>query len=174
MARLSRSTKMLSVPRREPRHVFLSWYLYVVAASVCQRKRERTRERRRERVSARRCRYLSATFLYCKRQGPLKVNLADRAEATCSGNLTAKIPRSMYKRKLHSKFLAAPIRKLFFFSVTFSFFLFRASSPATTQPTCPSYHSRYTFRTAGREGRGHRDPREVTFRGLVSCAPLRN
>lgn len=77
----------------------------------------------------------------------------------------------MYKRKLHSKFRAIPIRKLFFFAVTFSFF-FQRASPAVfcnAPPYLPSYLlSRYTFCAAGGIG-----IREVTFRGLVSQVPPR-
>lgn len=51
-----------------------------------KRQREKNRERERESKPCR-CRYLPATFLYCKRQGALKVNPANRAEATCFGNL---------------------------------------------------------------------------------------
>lgn len=48
-------------------------------------------------------------FLYCKRQGALKVNPAGRAEASCYRQpMGVRIPRSMYKRKLHSKFRALP------------------------------------------------------------------
>jgi len=54
-----------------------------------QRERERKREKREERRGSEpsRCRYLSTTFLYCKRQGALKVNPANQAETTCFGNL---------------------------------------------------------------------------------------
>lgn len=54
----------------------------------------------------------------------------------------------MYKRKLHSKFLAVPIRKLFY-SITFSLFFHCASSPAVFAQGYLPVHSRYTFRTVG-------------------------
>lgn len=88
---------------------------------------------------SRRCRYLSATFFLSHETRGTKSYPADRAEATCFGNCRGKMPpRSKYKRKLHSKFLTVPVRKLFFFSVILSFFFVRASSPAVfaTPPSC--------------------------------------
>lgn len=92
----------------------------------------------------------------------------------------------MYKRKLHSKFLLAPpVRELFFFffhsfffPVTFSLFSLCASSFVVCATRCqPTYLpclpvSPTTLCTE--KGNGTPTLREVTFRGLVSCAPPRS
>lgn len=128
------------------------------ASEVPGKKKEREEKSESKRWNERprqRCRYLPATFLYCKRQGALKVNPADRTEASSvpATHGGIRYPRSMYKRKLHSKFYAIPIRKLFFFAVTFSFFFQRAFSPAVfcNAATLPAFVplALYTFRAAG-------------------------
>lgn len=164
---------MLSLPLRVGRilyHVFLPWRLYVVAASEQQRRdRGRKTEKERERESKPcRCRYLPATFLYCKRQGALKVNPANRAEATCFGNLgIVRYPaRCTSENCIPSSSLSlsgncsTPSPSPFSSTVLLRLPFLRKATYLCTRAILP-YRG------------GHQGIGEVTFCRLMSCAPSR-